>query len=129
MRKWRTEGGAVPPLIARCLGEEGSRKLARELEWHRDCTGDEILTIIIPSIVKHVMADREREAKEYAEDLQMERDVWAREIAQYKQETEHRKQSEEQAWNEWEKMSLEVAEANASVRTMHDVIARHITKS
>eukprot|EP00966_Prymnesium_polylepis_P176605 4088994-Prymnesium_polylepis.1 len=45
MQKWRREGGAVPPVIAESLGEEGSRMLARELAHHRDCSGDEILQI------------------------------------------------------------------------------------
>ena len=55
MQRWRREGGAVPPVIARRLGEEGCRMLADELAHCRDATGDEILTIFIPGMVKGLL--------------------------------------------------------------------------
>ena len=59
----------MPPMIARCLGEQGSRLLARSLVRNRDATGDEILQIIIPGLVGELAAERERVLREHVDEL------------------------------------------------------------
>ena len=71
--RWRHEGGPMPPHIARCLGEEGCRMLARELVHFRDATGSEILEIFIPGLVKSLLARCAREEQYHAEELQLVR--------------------------------------------------------
>ena len=79
--RWRHEGGPMPPHIARCLGEEGCRMLARELAYNRDATGSEILEIFIPGLVKSLLARCAREEQYYAEDLQRVREECDAEVA------------------------------------------------
>ena len=56
MAQWRLRGGPLPPEIAQCLGEEWCRIVAPKTEngW----TGDEILQISIPYLVRHLLSDR-----------------------------------------------------------------------
>ena len=71
----------MPPHIARCLGEEGCRMLARELAYHRDATGKEILEIFIPGLVRSLLARCAREEQYHAEELQHVREECAAEVA------------------------------------------------
>ena len=95
--RWRHEGGPVPPHIARCLGEEGCRMLARELVHFRDATGSEILEIIIPGLVKSLLARCAREEQYHAEELQHLRE----ELEAERQEVARAQASEREATENW----------------------------
>ena len=147
-QRWREEGGAVPHAIARRLGDEGCRLLARELSLFPKAPGEEILTIHIPSILKHVLEnvlpEAEREARDTVvrarQDLALEQEACAIEIreADARQATaearamaqlDEAEAREEEAWREWELMHVELAEAKAQVTALHDVISRNFKNS
>ena len=125
MQRWREEGGAVPPVIARCLGDEGCRMLARGLTGNRDSTGDEILTIHIPSRVRYALEKAEREASERAGDLVLAEEACAQQVASEVERREQLEESEADAWREWERMHVELAVAKAQVTALHEVISRN----
>ena len=122
--RWRREGGPVPPHIARCLGEEGCRMLARELAYHRDATGNEILEIFIPGLVKSLLARCVREQEEHAEDLKQVREDCARAEAS---EAEWHKD-----WQEMRESELQARqsalEAKARESALREIVERNLLK-
>ena len=128
MQKWRREGGAVPPVIARCLGEEGSRLLARSLACNRDATGDEILQVLIPGLVGGLIAEQERERREHADELALVREEGKLEAAALHVRIDDLRESEQIAREEREQMHIELVEAIAKQAALHDVITRNILK-
>ena len=98
--RWRHEGGPMPPHIARCLGEEGCRMLARELAYNRDATGSEILEIFIPSLVKGLLARCAREEQYHAAELQLVREA----LEEERREVARAQASEREAEDELDRM-------------------------
>ena len=128
MQRWRREGGAVPPMIARCLGEEGCRLLARKLTHNRDATGDEILTIFIPGLVRSLLERSAREARWHADELQAVRAECASDVARAQSRVEEVQEFEAQAWKESEDMQERVAAANAREAVLREIVERNLLK-
>jgi len=68
LARWRALGGSLPTDIAHRLGDEACGVLAGD-PLARSSTGDEILQIHIPLLLRHVMARRAEESAWREEDV------------------------------------------------------------
>ena len=123
MQRWRREGGAVPPAIARRLGEDGCRMLADELTHCRDATGDEILTIFIPGMVKGLLERCAREEQWHADELQAVRAECATDVAGAESRAVEDLHDCERECDEFE---ARLAKANARADVYREIVERNL---
>ena len=121
MQRWRREGGAVPPAIARRLGEEGCSMLAHELTHFRDATGDEILTIFIPGMVKGLLDRCAREERFHTEELQAVRVECATDASRSVEDLHD-------CERECDKLEARLAKANARADVYREIVERNLLK-
>ena len=125
MQRWRREGGAVPPAIARCLGEDGCRMLADKLTHCRDATGDEILTIFIPGMVKGLLERCAREEQWHADELQAVRAECATDVAGAESRAVEDLHDCER---ECDELEARLAKANARADVYREIVERNLLK-
>ena len=87
-----------------------------------DATGDEVLQVLIPLRVKRLLEERAEQACYHAEDLALEREEHAREVASLRRSAKEASDAEEHAWREWQRMKLEAAEAQAREAALREVL-------
>eukprot|EP00966_Prymnesium_polylepis_P201064 4658953-Prymnesium_polylepis.1 len=86
------------------------------------------LQIIIPGMVKGLVAARERAMREHAEDLALAREDGKLEAASLQVRMDRLQESEQIACEEREQMHVELVEANAKQAALYDVIRRNFLK-
>ena len=120
MAQWRLRGGPLPPEIAQCLGEEGCRIVAPKTEngW----TGDEILQISIPHLVRHLLSERVRQQESHEGDLALEREHCESRVASAQEWQETWKDMHGEVLEESDRLRVELAKAEARMEELRDVI-------
>ena len=99
--------------------------LARELVHCRDDTGDEILTIFIPSIVKGLLERCARDERSHADELQAVRSECARDVASAESRaTEDLHDCE----RECDELESRLAKANARADVYREIVERNLLK-
>ena len=78
---WRAHGGMLPQELDECLGGEGVRMLQDHLSGAPDRTGDNILEVGIPLMLKFALKERARERAEHSKELQEMRRECERDVA------------------------------------------------
>ena len=124
--QWQQYGGELPPLLTRRLGDEGSELVRGNIT--ADSTGDEVLQIFIPRCLKRLLEERAEQAQYHTEDLALLREEHAREVGWLKRRADGAVEAEEHAWQEWERMKLEVSEAQAREAALRELLEGMLRK-
>ena len=102
--------------------------LACEPTRNWDATGDEILSIFIPGLVRGLLERLAREERWHADELQAVRAECASDVARAESRAEELQEFEARAWKESEDMQVRVAEANAREAVLREIVERNLLK-
>jgi hypothetical protein len=102
--------------------------LARELTHFRDATGDEILSIFIPGMVRIVLAQCAREEQLHADELQDVRGECASDVARAESRAAESAEDLLECERECEQFELRLAKANARADAYRDLVERNLLK-
>jgi hypothetical protein len=84
-------------------------------------TGDEILQISIPHLVRHLLSERLREQESHERDLALEHEHCERCVASAQESEETWKDMHGEALDESDRLRVELAKAEARVEELRDV--------
>ena len=113
---------------ALALGDEGSEQVRSDIKAMAPNHGDDVLQISIPLRVKRLLEERSEQEQYHAEDLAMQREEHLREVDRLTRRADEAAESEEHAWQEWERMKLEVSEAQAREAALRELLEGMLRK-
>jgi hypothetical protein len=119
---WRTHGGALPQVLAERLGAEGVRMLQELSSGATHRTGDSVLDIGIPLLVKFVLQGRARERAEHYQELQEMRRECERDVARAEARAADAAHDESIADDECESLRAELAREKARNEQLMEVV-------
>ena len=125
---WRAHGGSLPQELVECLGGEGVRMLQEQLSGAPDRTGDNILEVGIPLLLKFALQERARERAEHYEELQEMRRECERDVARAEACAADATRDAFNADDETESMREELAREKARNEQLMEVVVKACLK-